>query len=86
MASSSFSPRKTLNWKINNMPNLTMADLTSDEKAIVNKIDDNDFVNYNINYNNNNYSMSEYTHLKGAHSTTEPTYRYIGKTVSNHWN
>jgi hypothetical protein len=64
-----------------------MADLTSEEKEIVNKIDDDKFINYNINNNNNNNnSTCEYTQLKGANSTTVPIYRYIGKTVSNHWN
>ena len=85
-SSSSFS-LKTLNWKMNNLPNLTMADLTSEERAIVENIDDDKFINYNYNYNSYNYNnMSEYTQLKGAHSNTEPSYRYVGKTVSNHWN
>ncbi len=79
----SHSHLKILNWKIKNCSNLTMADLTPEKRSIPDDKFLSDFPSGNCNESASN---RECTYLLGAHSTLEPTNRYIGKTVSNHRN
>jgi hypothetical protein len=75
-----------LNHKLKNVYNLSVKDLSDDEKKMLNRINYENLFKYNNNVNHNNVIMREYTHLNGANAPTGPTYTYHGMGVINHWN
>ena len=85
----SFDEQQILNQlihKMKNVYNLSVNNLSDDERKMLNKINCENLFQYNNNVNYQNANKREYTYLNGANAPTGPTYTYHGMGVINHWN